>query len=153
MGTGCIHLPLLGLLDVCLSSSCLPPQKVEVEKTVLRKLDKTVLIFSNSRNLLCMSMANWISVSTWGAPRPYRFGEISLFFGLHFEATQYCSCSHPVALPQKAALFVSHALFAGIFPHGLGHFFYFETSVEHSLLPSLFRKLFETMPACLLLHP
>lgn len=72
-----------------------------------------------------------------GAPRPYHFGETSLSFGLHFEGPQYCSCSHSVDLPQKAALFGSY-LAAGIFPHGLGYFFYFETSVELLLLLSLF---------------
>lgn len=61
-GTGCVHLPLLGLLD----SSCLPPEKVEEEKMVPRQIRyKTVPLFSNSRNLPCLSMANWISVSTW----------------------------------------------------------------------------------------
>lgn len=109
MGTGCIPITLLGLLDMCLSSSPLPPQKVEGEKKwYWDKLEKMVLVFSNSRNLLCISMANWISVSAWGAPRSYHIGEISLCFEMHFEATQYRSCSHPVVQLLKAALFVSH---------------------------------------------
>jgi len=77
-----------------------------------------------------MPVANWISISVWGTPRPYHSGEISLSVALHFEATRYRGCSYPVALPQKADLFVSH-LATGIFPHGLGHFFYSETSGFH----------------------
>lgn len=70
-----------------------------------------------------MSLANWISISTCGPPRPYCFGEISIFVGLCYGATWYQGCSYPVARLQTAALFVFR-LAAGIFPHDLGHFFY-----------------------------
>lgn len=97
MGT-CVHLLLLEPFDTCLSSSCLPPWKIEAgRKRCWDKLGNSVPVFSNSRNLLCTSVASWISVSVWGAPRPYRSGEISLCSGLRFEATWYCVCSRPVA--------------------------------------------------------
>lgn len=113
------------------------------EKWCWDKLEKMLLIFSKSRNLLCISMASWISVSTWGAPKHYHFGEISLCFERHLEAMQYCSCSYPVAQLLKAALFVSHYSFMVLL----------RPQLELLLLPSLSRKLFETVRACLLLHP
>lgn len=83
-----------------------PPQKVEGEKKWCWDKLEMVLVFSSSRNLLCISMAHWMSISTWGAHD--HFGEISLCFEMYFEATQCRSCSHPGAQLLKAALFVSH---------------------------------------------
>lgn len=57
--------PSLAFLMCAFPLAVFLQRKLRRKKWCQDKLDKTVPVFSNSRNLLCMSLANWISVSTW----------------------------------------------------------------------------------------
>lgn len=95
----------------------------------------TVLVFSNRRDLLGISLANW-RIYTWAAHRHCHSEDTSRCFGLQFGAVEYSGSPSVLVLPQRTAWLVFHLL-ADVVPLSLGYYFFSETSVQVLLLLSL----------------